>query len=228
MRQLWDRYGPWLMIAVVAVGFLRVVWGREAFCGPETEHCLREWVSALGGWAAVAAAVPTIYYLAKQISDARDHHRYSTWAARRPLLALGAAAIARTEAISGLFRSYEERISELREKKAQPWEVFDLLEFNYRHLISSLEGDLFSRFENEIGPPMGSNVKFLIDMLSGLRDIMIERREKGSHHDLTFCLEGWQDMGMRYVNSYISEVRRIERAFTEETAAIRRATSMPL
>ncbi|QEE43853.1 hypothetical protein FVA81_04160 [Rhizobium sp. WL3] len=227
MRELWDRFGPGFMIFVVAIGFLRVVWGRETFCGPETEQCFREWVSALGGWAAVAAAVPTVYYLSKQISDARDHHRYSTWAARRPLLALGAATIARTESITGLFLSYEEQLAHLREIKAEPKEVFELLDFAYIHLKSALEGDLFTRFEIEIGPPVGSDVRFLLDTLRGMKKILDERQglSDATHKDVTFCLEGWHDIVMKYVSSYIAEIKRIERAFTEETASIRRQTS---
>lgn len=75
MRKHWDRWGWIVAVAIIAVGFLRLIWGREAFCGEDTEHCFREWVSALGGWAAVAAAVPTIFYLSRQVKDAEKHQR---------------------------------------------------------------------------------------------------------------------------------------------------------
>ncbi|MQB09690.1 hypothetical protein DXT96_07455 [Agrobacterium sp. ICMP 6402] len=75
MQKHWDRWGWIVAVAIIAVGFLRLMWGREAFCGEDTEHCFREWVSALGGWAAVAAAVPTIFYLSRQVKDAEKHQR---------------------------------------------------------------------------------------------------------------------------------------------------------
>ncbi|MGO7861856.1 hypothetical protein ACC676_09635 [Rhizobium ruizarguesonis] len=75
MREQWDRWGWVVALVIIAIGFLRLVWGREAFCGPDTEHCLREWLSALGGWAAVAAAVPTVIFLSRQVTDARKFNK---------------------------------------------------------------------------------------------------------------------------------------------------------
>lgn len=40
-----------------------------AWCITAEEHCVREWVGALSGWAAAFAAALTIGYLAKQASD---------------------------------------------------------------------------------------------------------------------------------------------------------------
>ncbi|MGF6257337.1 hypothetical protein [Ensifer sp. LBL] len=75
-RKHWDRW-VWLVPAVVIlIGAARLFFGREPFCAvSKEEHCLREWVSAFGGWAAVAAAVPTVLFLAKQVADAEKFAR---------------------------------------------------------------------------------------------------------------------------------------------------------
>lgn len=70
----WNRWGWLVALIAISIVVLRLAWGREAFCGPASEHCLREWVSAVGGWLAIIVALPTLYYLAKQISDANQHH----------------------------------------------------------------------------------------------------------------------------------------------------------
>lgn len=85
MRKHWDRWGWVVGLAIVAIGFLRVFWGREAFCEPN-EHCLREWVSALSGWAAVAAAVPTVFFLSRQVTDAREFNEKAVMMQTAPVL----------------------------------------------------------------------------------------------------------------------------------------------
>lgn len=72
-RKHWDRWGWAILLVVIALLLARALWGRGPFCGGSAEeHCLREWVSALSGWAAVAAAVPTVIFLSKQLSLARS------------------------------------------------------------------------------------------------------------------------------------------------------------
>lgn len=68
-REHFDRYGWVFAGGVIVIGFLRVLYGREPFCGTSDGHCAREWISALSGWAAVAAAIPTVLYLRLQISE---------------------------------------------------------------------------------------------------------------------------------------------------------------
>lgn len=62
------------MLLAILVLFFRLLYGREPFCAAD-EHCLREWISSLGGWAAVFVAVPTVLYLSRQVADADKHHR---------------------------------------------------------------------------------------------------------------------------------------------------------
>lgn len=75
-RKHWDRWLWMVPAAFILLAAARLSFGREPFCSAGTdEHCLREWISALGGWAAVAAAVPTVLFLSKQVSDAERFAR---------------------------------------------------------------------------------------------------------------------------------------------------------
>lgn len=70
-------YG-WIFGGIVLVILLASLTAkREHFCAGGDEHCLREWVSALSGWAALFAAA-SVLYLAKQVRDADKFQRAST------------------------------------------------------------------------------------------------------------------------------------------------------
>ncbi|PCD64969.1 hypothetical protein [Rhizobium phaseoli] len=93
MQEQWGRWGWIIALVVIVMGFLRLLYGREPFCasGPD-EHCLREWTSALGGWAAVAAAIPTVWFLSRQVRDAEKHHRTTVGIQTRPTYMLAKKA----------------------------------------------------------------------------------------------------------------------------------------
>ncbi|WP_429813512.1 hypothetical protein [Ensifer sp. B1-9] len=74
-REFFDRYGWAVGVAIAALGFFRVLYGREPFCGSDGEHCAREWASALSGWIAAAVAFPTLLSLQRQISEANRHQQ---------------------------------------------------------------------------------------------------------------------------------------------------------
>lgn len=91
MREQWEKWGWVVALVIIAIGFLRIIWGREAFC-EANEQCLREWLSALGGWVAVVVAVPTIIYLSRQVRDAQRHHRTTIGIQARPTYMLARKA----------------------------------------------------------------------------------------------------------------------------------------
>lgn len=98
MLKWWDDWG-WvaaaLLIILLFVGFLYgsgAIFSRDSWCYGADDTCLRDWVSALGGWAAVAAAVPTILYLAKQVRDAERHHGTTIGIQARPTYMLAKKA----------------------------------------------------------------------------------------------------------------------------------------
>ncbi|KSV71199.1 hypothetical protein N185_03090 [Sinorhizobium sp. GW3] len=86
-RRHWDRW-LWLCpAAIILIGAARLFFGREPFCAATAdEHCLREWISALGGWLAIAVAVPTVAYLSKQVSDAERFSRINVRLHALPIL----------------------------------------------------------------------------------------------------------------------------------------------
>ena len=71
---LWGLLAGALLVVFLGVCVAATVldWSGK---GSELEIRLREWVSALGGWAAVAAAIPTVIFLAKENADAGKRHR---------------------------------------------------------------------------------------------------------------------------------------------------------
>ncbi|PWE52789.1 hypothetical protein DEM27_28725 [Metarhizobium album] len=71
---LWGLLAGSLLAVFLGLGVAATVvdWNGKS---SELETRLREWVSALGGWAAVAAAIPTVIFLAKENTDAGRRHR---------------------------------------------------------------------------------------------------------------------------------------------------------
>jgi hypothetical protein len=71
----WTYYTGWIVAYCLGAGFfiflvLNGTFDRSLCTGAPGEHCFRDWVSALGGWAALIIGAPTIFFLWKQLSDA--------------------------------------------------------------------------------------------------------------------------------------------------------------
>ncbi|WP_320202051.1 hypothetical protein RMR16_023835 (plasmid) [Agrobacterium sp. rho-13.3] len=70
-----------LIICGIALAIAGFFWLSQQVSVPSShlcvpnEACIREWIAATSGWAAVIAAFLTIFYLSKQISDADRHQR---------------------------------------------------------------------------------------------------------------------------------------------------------
>ncbi|MBX4889670.1 hypothetical protein [Rhizobium bangladeshense] len=98
MQKHWDSWG-WAATAIIIIGmYIALMYGgasifsRETWCYGEKDECLREWMSALGGWVAVVVAVPTIIYLSKQVRAAEKHHRTTIGIQARPTYMLAQKA----------------------------------------------------------------------------------------------------------------------------------------
>ncbi|WP_454849384.1 hypothetical protein [Rhizobium binxianense] len=161
MKEYWDRWGWAVALVIIVIGFLRVVWGREAFCGPENEHCLREWISALGGWAAVAAAVPTILFLSRQVRDAQAHHRESM----RIQLQKSYALAVRTERIINRAESLCDSLLAMM-KDGRPTFTVGELAGRYQELMAILKSPEFIMFESEFAPPDSDDMQGLLRQLT--------------------------------------------------------------
>jgi hypothetical protein len=217
MRELWDRYGPWLMIAFVAIGFLRVVWGRDAFCGPETEQCFREWVSALGGWAAVGAAVPTIYFLSKQLRDMREQHNHERWSQRSSRVALCKAATNICDEID----IHIETMKEALHKGTKVEDLFLIGSF-LDGLKELFEREALHRFEIEIGPPKTLGAKFMTGATSTRIKVcgFIQPNEESISRELDKLIADIDRFLVPAAYEYMSRLKSMARAFEDETASI--------
>lgn len=69
----------WICAAALILGFVvYLLWsgpGRAWLCSAEDSECARDWIAALSGWAAIVAAVPTVFFLQRQIADANRHQQ---------------------------------------------------------------------------------------------------------------------------------------------------------
>lgn len=160
MRELWDKWGWAVALVVISIFVLRMFLGRGAFCGPESEQCFREWVSALGGWVAVGAAVPTIIFLSKQISDTKAHHRETM---RRQVQRPYAVA-ERAERVIHRAQSSCNLIRILIEESRPRFDIEDLAK-RYRELMQTLRSSELVAFENEFAPPGGDDIQGLLQQL---------------------------------------------------------------
>lgn len=60
-----------LFSAILVVVFAYVTHGPIEWCGPAETNCVRDWISALSGWAAFIGAAMAVPYLAAQVREAR-------------------------------------------------------------------------------------------------------------------------------------------------------------
>lgn len=70
MKRYWDRYGWIVCILLLLLFFIPLVWSRSGVCNEGDKDCLRNWISATGSWAALFAAIPTIFYFSRQVDAA--------------------------------------------------------------------------------------------------------------------------------------------------------------
>lgn len=135
------------LIAIVAVG---LVWGERAelLCLPD-EVCLREWISATSGWAAVIAAVPTILFLSKQVRDADRHQRtgFAIQLRRHRILAHRTAQIAYVSLM--MIEDFDGKRTEGELPDVRAWDVETT-----NSMIGILRDTTIAAFEAEIAHPM--------------------------------------------------------------------------
>ncbi|GAK73076.1 hypothetical protein RRU01S_31_00100 [Agrobacterium rubi TR3 = NBRC 13261] len=126
------------------------LFASEMVCtGVDDEHCLREWVSALGSWAAVPAAVITVVFLSKQIAQTQNQHQERLEIDLRPSVEIAKKAkevakllIPKVNDIKKLWNvPYEDRIYP---------DFGQTHEFHMLFLDANLENDIFDRFEKEV------------------------------------------------------------------------------
>lgn len=149
----WIGWG--FAFGLLAAGFVWAAWQASTmeWCGPSNvdQNCGREWMSALGAWAAVPAAVGSVMYLARQIAESRTQHRSMLRVQFQPNRSL-ARLIQRELQVDAWFltfastpKDYAESLEELERKLALP---------------------VIDHFEQNIGNPLGSSILVARKLLS--------------------------------------------------------------
>lgn len=137
-----------LFVLVGALGAATWFYGTGSLCEPG-EVCVREWLSATSGWAAVVAAFLTIPYLSKQIRDA-DRHQKTSFALqvrRHQILATRTREIAYTAVM--MLDLYLRRVPE-----GQAPDIREVDKETVVGIIHHLRDMTISTFEGEIANPM--------------------------------------------------------------------------
>lgn len=192
--------------------------GRDYFCGPASEPCLREWVSALGGYFAVIVAIPTIYYLARQIKIADAHHRESMVPAYRRSFSLAAR-------VNRLLQDIGEKclaVKAVAEDNRGYFELQDLRK-TYTELCDLVGSADLSIFENEFGPPPNEDIA---SMQAQLRQGQIELVSYGHRYTDDAAVDQMPDL-TRYLSliagftqNYVAACLSISEAIMAEYAKL--------
>lgn len=120
----------------------------SAFCNPD-EACAREWLGATSGWAAVIAALLTIFYLSKQISETDRHQKTAFTISLRQQRILAA----RTAQIAGIaLLEIEKQEHECANADIRSWDRETV-----EGLIHHLRDTTISSFQSEIAHPHSLN-----------------------------------------------------------------------
>lgn len=190
-----------LTLAAAAVAFALWLGINEAgllLCVPG-DACVREWLSALSGWAAVVAAVPTIMFLSKQIRDADRHQRtsFAIQLRRHRILATQVAQLAYVaiQQIELQDRAVEEGVSP---------DVRDWGEDLVAHFLEHLNGSVLLAFEEEIAFPSA---------MSGYGTAKILERGFEGHEYASYAASG-------IVKSYFEDVARQAEEFLAEVGKV--------
>ncbi|MGF6257338.1 hypothetical protein [Ensifer sp. LBL] len=155
-------YTGWgVAYALVAGIFIYILWqgGAENWCAPEDNgSCFREWVGVLSGWAAAAVAVPSIFFLSRQIRTSDRQHQTALLMAMRPLHAAAwrvreLARIARNEA-----SDVAERWADMEKIQNGKLGVVEQFRVDIANLRARIDTEDFRFFERSvlISPSMSS------------------------------------------------------------------------
>lgn len=120
---------------------------KAAACLPGEVHCFREWVSALGGWAAVIVAVPTVYFLSAQIRSATAHQKVTYAMNVRANLALSYAVKKACGEVDLAYTNFQKSVATVKGDEAR----LQKLKTQYGIMKEILSRPHFADFEVKIG-----------------------------------------------------------------------------
>lgn len=178
-RESRDRRFFWLALigsyaalaGVLAVVFWQAGLLRSA-CSPNEEHCFREWVGALSGWAAAVVAVPTILFLSRQVRDAQKHHRQSIYFQMRQSRGLARQLIRSANDLSTYSQGY---LPEVRSRAGAYPDTVETALVDLRGLHGKVGANVFRWMEETIGAASYSVGQMVADI-----EAQITKLEKDS------------------------------------------------
>jgi hypothetical protein len=145
---------------------------REIACAPLEANCYRDWISALGGWAAVVAAVPTVYFLYNQnkqaqdqFSDAQTQHRDRLIIDLRHSLALAKYARNEADTVGTIIHFYEMA----DHNYTGPLPLGEVSK-QVNGILKMLASPCFDRLESEIEYPNTPNAQFVRALANGINE----------------------------------------------------------
>lgn len=73
---IWDWLGPLALVTIFICYLFLSTSSEISLC--EGANCLREWLAALSGWAALGAAIVTLSVMREQVEDQRRQTDFRT------------------------------------------------------------------------------------------------------------------------------------------------------
>lgn len=166
----WTCLAGWAVAYCLAAGcfiyaVLNGTFDRSLCTGAPGEQCFRDWVSALGGWAALIVGAPTVFFLWKQVSEAskgqmilfRIQLRRTRALARRVLNQANELERAAMHSIAFWDRSDPAH--------NQPMHPLQLYREVLRRYLDMLQAGEFDTLEREIDVPATITLRWLLKTL---------------------------------------------------------------
>ncbi|UIK05026.1 hypothetical protein [Neorhizobium galegae] len=162
-----ERAFPWVgwgvAIGLLFAAALFAIWQGSAqpWCKADEPECFREWVAALGGWAAVVVAIPTVLFISYQIKDARKHQRDNAFIALRHTRMIAVRAINAAEIALEVCRAEEQQWGNIEREGITK----SRLRAGFGTARTILTHRAFQAYEEEFDLPI-INLKALLDELT--------------------------------------------------------------
>lgn len=174
MRQKRTDFGYWMgwyvAFAITAglFGFvlLKGLNLQSIACAEGEKTCFRDWVDAMGSWAALLVGVPSLLYLADQVRGAEQHHRINAALAHRRQRALAKNIIFFTKAVEKIIDQKVAKITDTTKPI-----VHAAIDKDLDHVLRVLTKSHLGMFETDIQTPVVS-VDFIVSKIQKLKKDM--------------------------------------------------------
>lgn len=214
----------WLIAyALAAIFFVYVVVNfptvREVACAPAEEDCFRQWMAAMGGWVAVLAAVPTIYFLSKQIETSTREQRVNF-----ALNIRADTALVRTVKIAAeeAQRQIEHYTSRNQRDGLDQSDRATIVVAQLEMLRDHLQRSAFAEFEVRISPASNVTHRSLVAFVESRLEKARRIATQANGLDSASFSKEFDDIcvGFRFADRYIADVLVAITAFEQDVATL--------